>query len=349
MKTSFVSSSAISQAMRYQMMRMQAELVEKQQEAISGRVADPGVALGAGVSRTVSMSRDIERLKGLVDSNKLASNRLSATQDALGQMSAIAQNLLSTLTSATSDVVDSDIVREEAVRALGSLTSILNSNLNGEYLFAGINTDVRPIGDFSDPGSEAKAKFDEAFFDHFGFSQTDPAASGITAAAMEDFLTTVVEPQFLGDGWKENWSNATDERIVTRIATNETAETSVTANVEGVRKLMMVATTVSDLLAGPLNEAARGALYERALTLVGEGLADLGDVQAQAGVAENRISDASERITTQVDLFRKFVTDLEGVDPYEASTRVTDLLTQIEASYTLTARIQQLSLVRFLP
>ena len=60
------------------------------------------------------------------------------------------------------------------------------------------------------------------------------------------------------------------------------------------------------------------------------------------------LRDISERIKLQVDLFTNNIRDLEGVDPYEASTRISSLMTQIETSYTLTARIQQLSLVRYL-
>jgi flagellar hook-associated protein 3 FlgL len=40
--------------------------------------------------------------------------------------------------------------------------------------------------------------------------------------------------------------------------------------------------------------------------------------------------------------------NLEGVDPYEASTRVSGLMAQIELSYSLTARLQQMSLLKFL-
>ena len=50
----------------------------------------------------------------------------------------------------------------------------------------------------------------------------------------------------------------------------------------------------------------------------------------------------------QVDLFQRNITQMQGVDPYEASTRVSTLLQQIETSYALTARIQQLSLVKYL-
>ena len=43
-----------------------------------------------------------------------------------------------------------------------------------------------------------------------------------------------------------------------------------------------------------------------------------------------------------------FAADLEAVDPYETSIELNTLLTQIETSYSITSRIQQLSIMRFL-
>lgn len=348
MKTSFVSSSAVSQALRYQMLRMQAELVQKQQEASSGKVADAGIALGARVGRTVSLERDIQHLKGIIDSNSLASNRLSATQEALTGVTEVAQKFLSTLMASASGVENTAVMQSEARSALDSLTSLLNTSLNGEYLFAGIDTDARPINDFSDPASANRVLFDQAFTGFFGFAPSDPQSAGITAAQMETFLDTEVEPQFLGTGWTDNWSTASDQKIVSRILPNDTAETSVTANTDGARRLMMAAASISAMLEGPLGSEAQGVLYNRAIALVGAGIADVANVAGQAGVAQNRVDDASERLSAQVDLSKKFLHTLEGVDPYEAATRVNDLLTQIETSYALTARIQQLSLIRYL-
>jgi len=349
MKISFVSTNAISQTLRYQMMRMQADLVERQEEMTSGRLADPGRSLGARAGFSFSMSREVTRLEGLVDANSLASGRLSATQDGLTQLNTISQEMLSTLTAAMSGVDDTAVVQTSAKRTLETLTSVLNSNLNGEYLFAGINTDVKPLNDFSDPASPNKAQFDAQFLAYFGFSQSDPAASGITAAQIEGFLDSVLEPSFMGTGWQAAWSNAADQTITSRIAPNETAETSVTANGDGMRKLAMTAAVLTEFLQMPVGEEARRTIYERTTTMVGEAIADLASTQSQAGIAEKRVEDASDRISSQIDLLKTFVGDLEGVDPYEASTRVNALLTQIETSYALTARIQQLSLLRYLP
>src|SRR5947208_15673957 len=213
MKATAVSSAAISNAMRYQQMRMQAELVKTTKESQTGKVADVGLALGGRTTQAVTFQRDLDRLNGIVDSNSLVAARLTSTQDSLGQLSDAAQKLLTALTSAVSGDSSTRITQTAGASALQQMTGILNTSVNGEYLFAGTNTDVKPIDDFNAAGSPAKAAFDAAFTSYFGFTQNDPAAANITAAQMDDFITTAVEPQFLGSGWQTNWSSATDDQI----------------------------------------------------------------------------------------------------------------------------------------
>lgn len=348
MKAVSVSSAAISNAMRYSQMRMQVDLVKAQKELDTGKVADIGLSLGANTSQSVNFHRDLERLNSIVDSNALVSSRLKATQDALGHIVDAAQALLSSMTVATSGDMPDRVAAESGRTALQSLTSLLNSSLNGEYLFAGTNTDVRPINDYSAVASPAKAAFDAAFLTHFGFTQMDPAAASISTADMDSFLTSSIEPQFLGAAWQANWSNATDQQIVSRIALNETTETSVSANQEGLRKLAMAATIVAEAFSGNLSAAAKNAAATKALALAGEAIASLGQLQSQTGIIQNRVANASERINTQVDLFERHIIDLEGIDPYEAANRVNDLMSHIQTSFALTARIQQLSLLNYL-
>jgi flagellar hook-associated protein 3 FlgL len=348
MKASYVSSNAISQALRYSMMRMQTELVSAQKESTTLRVADVGLALGARTGQSVSLARDVERLNGIIDSNSLISSRLSSTQDVLDQLTTRAEEFRATLSTAISGSTDKNVIQADGTAMLELLTSTLNTSINGQYLFAGINTDVKPIADFSDPASPSRIAFENVFQTHFSFALTDPAAAGITAAQMDTFLTNVVEPQFLGAGWDANWSAATDQPIVSRIALNETAETSVSANIVGIRKLAMVAAITSELMKSSLNTGAAEAVNTRALGLVIEGISEITDQRTVTGIAEQRVTNASERIDTQVNLFEKTIINMESVDPYEAATRVSALVSQIETAYALTSRIQQLSLLRFM-
>lgn len=347
MKTTLVSTFSSSQSLRYSTMRTQVELVKAQQERDTGKVFDSGIALGARTAQTVSFARDVDRLNGIVDSNGIVSARLKATQDALASMTGIAEQLLGVLTASASGDAAPSVTRDAGKSALAALTSVLNTPFNGEYVFAGINTDVKPIDAFAS-GSPAKAAFDTAFQTFFGFSQTAPAAANISAADMETFITSTLEPQFLGAGWQANWSSATDQTIVSRIALNETASTSVSGNNDAIRKLAMAAASIGDLFDANLSEAGRNALVNQMVGVVGEAIASLAAVQSETGVVEQRVEAASSRIKVQADLFERLIIDTEGVDPYEAASRVSDLLSQLETSYAITARIQQLSLLRFL-
>ncbi len=348
MKATFISSNSVSQAMRQQMMRMQLDLTRAETEMVTLRLADPGLTLGARTSQVVSLKRDVDRLGGLVDSNGLITSRLSSSQTALKQVADLATGLMPSLTAAYSGSVDPKIPVAEAKSALAQMTSIMNTAQNGEYLFAGINTDVKPLNDFSDPASAARVAFETSFQDHFGFPLGSPAAASIGAAEMNVFLADIVEPQFFGPDWNANWSNASDQTITARITLNETSSASVSANSDGIRKLAMATTIVSMLGEGGVEGQGWQAVIGRAIELVGEAASDLGTLQGQVGIVEQRVANASERLSMQIDLFKRTASDLEGVDPYEASTRISNLMAQVETSYTLTARIQQLSLVRFL-
>lgn len=348
MKTTFISSHASSQAVRYQLMRMQAELVKVEKEVVSGRVADAGLHLGARSGQSFSLERDIGRLKGIIDSNGLLSSRLEATQVGMQEISDTAQTFLSNMTAAASGSVQPEIALAEARKTIIGMAGVLNSSMNGENIFAGINTDVTPFEDFFADGSAARTAMEDAFQTHFGFAHTDPEANDILPDEFTDFLDNVIEPQFMGAGWS-NWSNATDETITARITLSDTTNASVSANIEGVRRLAMSAATVAVFFEGPLNESARTAVLQHSASQAGQSAALIAQVQAETGIVEQRVTTASERLSMQVDIFENKNSDLVGVDPYDASTRVSNLLAQIETAYTLTSRIRQLSLVRFMP
>ncbi|TPK75394.1 flagellar hook-associated family protein [Mesorhizobium sp. B2-4-15] len=343
-----VSSAAISNAMRYQQMRMQADLVKATKESSTGKVADVGLALGGRTAQSVTFSRDLDRLNVIIDSNALVAARLSSIQTSLGQLSGVAQTFLSSLTTASSGDNSDTLTQSSGQTTIQQLASILNTSVNGEYLFAGTNTDVKPINDFTAAGSTARAAFDASFVAKFGFTPNDPAAANITATQMDDFITNDVTPQFLGAGWQTNMSNATDQQIVSRIALNETTATSTSANNDGIKKLAMAAAMVSSLMSTNISQAAKDTIIGRSESLVGEALSGIGQVQSETGIVQKRVSDASDRMKTQVDLFERHILDLEAVDPAEAATRVADLTQHIETSFALTARLQQLSLLNYL-
>ena len=53
-------------------------------------------------------------------------------------------------------------------------------------------------------------------------------------------------------------------------------------------------------------------------------------------------------MTAQINIVNTQIDNLEKVDPFEASTRVTNLMTQLQTAYSLTARVQSLTILSFL-
>jgi flagellar hook-associated protein 3 FlgL len=71
-------------------------------------------------------------------------------------------------------------------------------------------------------------------------------------------------------------------------------------------------------------------------------------MQTEVGIMQSRTKTASTDLQAQKDLLAKSLSQVTGVDQYEVATRVNQLTTQLQTSYSLTSRMQQLSLLQYL-
>jgi flagellar hook-associated protein 3 FlgL len=346
MRLSHVSSQSISGAMRHAIIAKQRQMVDAQKEVVTGQFADAAMTLGAKNGKRISLLREAERITAIIETNKLVAARLTITQTSIGQIDGTLDELSGTLMTAVSGSADAAVVVSAAKTALADLTGLLNTSHGDGYLFAGINTDVAPIADYETGG--ASAAVTAAFQSYFGFPKTDPQAGFISAAQMNVFMVAEVEPLFLGTGWNGILSSASSDPATSRITLSESVPVSVTANEAGFRKALYAAALTSEFIDSSLGGAAKSAVALKAVSVSGEAKANLAALQGQVGFTERRVSDAQARLDLQSEHLSSLASDIASVDPYEASTRLTSILSQIETSYALTARIQDLSLMRFL-
>jgi flagellar hook-associated protein 3 FlgL len=349
MKTTFTSTSAIAAATRLTMAKLQSQLVDAQKEVSTGRFADVGATLGSKTGQSVSLRQEQARLQGMIDSNGSVATRLDASQTALKSISDNAQSFLNQLVSSRTGNVQHSL-ESEAKNGLKGLIGSLNAQINGAYLLAGINADVKPIAEYDQtPAPANKQAVDDAFVATFGFSQSDPQVANISSDDMQSFLDTSFADLFKDPAWKSTWSQASDQNVRSRISNSELIDTSTTANSDPVRKLVSAYTMVSQLGTANLNQGAYQKLVDQATRLTSEAIQGLTTIQADLGSAQQSVTDANSRMTVQRDIITNHVGALEGVDPYEASSRLSALMTQIETAYAMTGRIQKLSLLNYLP
>ncbi|MHC1551721.1 flagellar hook-associated family protein [Phyllobacterium sp. K27] len=348
MKTQSVSSYVLANATRSIISKAQADLVKAQQEATTGLVFDTGLALGSRTGQSLSLRKEHDRLSVLTGSNKLLAERMTTSQNALSNAMKGSQDFLGTIIAMRGSSQGHEVAANAAKGLLQTATSLVNTSFNGEYVFAGVNTDVKPLGDYEAAGNPARAAVLQSFEDHFGFSVTDPQVSTITANDMKAYLDGPFSSEFDAGSWSDNWSSASDTLIKSRIAPTELAETSVSANNAGFRKMIMSYTMVAEFANIGLNQGAFDAVITKAIETTTQANGTLPGVQSVLGMAQARTKDATDRLEVQLKVLNSSVIGLEGVDPYEAANRVEALRTQIDASYALTVKMQSLSLLNYL-
>ncbi|MBP1870823.1 hypothetical protein LPJGGPFB_01023 [Ensifer adhaerens] len=350
MKTSFVSNLAIQSAMRLTIQQTQAELLKRSQEQTTGIHYDLGLTLGATTSRSLNLQRELDRMSAMKSTNAVVTQRLSASQGALETMQKAAEKVRDTLvTYKGNDGVDAmKILKTEVNGALQIFTSAANTSFNGEFLFSGINTDVKPLTEYNSvPPSAAKAAFDTALTTYMSAnSLTD--MSQFTPAQMQDFISNTLEPMFTGPGWDANWSDASSQNMTSRISASEVIESSTNANTKSFRMFALASVISSELMDKNVNSQVRNTISNAAFGYAEQAIAGLNGERSSLGISESRVKKATTSLEAQQKLLNTHILDINGIDQIETATRVNTLKTQLDTSYALTSRLQQMSLLNYL-
>ncbi|TPW26903.1 flagellar hook-associated family protein [Pararhizobium mangrovi] len=341
MKTTTVSTLALRSALRQNLVSGQSSLADAQKEAATGRYADIGQSLGGRTSQSVSLANGVSRLNAIIDSNSIVQTRLSTAQSALESVSDNTQTALDGLLTVTGGSDDTQLssVVDQVRNAFQSSLGAMNASVAGNFVFSGTQSDQPALNDrLGDASDEIRSAYDAAF---------PPDGPEPSADDVEDFIDKTVAPMFDETNW-QTWSNASDDPVQTRIGTNEVIDTSTTANSEGVRKLAMASALSTALLGDDVPASTRSTVVTSASATMREALSGIDSDRSTLGVVQSRVTKATSAMKDQIDTVNTQIDNLEGVDPYDAATRVNTLMNQVETSYAITARISQLSLMNYL-
>ena len=345
--SNYVSTLSLSTATNKSISSQTSNLVKLQKEVSSGRRYDVGLDLGSATGEAVSIRAQFQTLNAIVDTNALLSSSLDVGVEALENVSTSASDFQSTLLTSIGSGSARSVIVSSAKGYLDELVSTLNTSFNGSFIFAGINTEEVPLASF-EAGSSSKAAVDTSFASTFGFASDDANVASISATDIEAYLDGAFADQFNAANWSANWSNATDEVTSSRISATDVIDTSVSANEEPLRQLAMAYTMVSSIGADSMSQEAFDVVATKATELIGNAIQGLNNIIGKVGNAQSRVSDASDRIAIQTNTLNERIVDLENVDTTEASVKLSNAVTQLEITYAITSRMQNLSLLNYL-
>ena len=345
----YISSQNFTTSLRLSVQQTESSLSVAQKEVSSGVYADLGLQLGGGASTAISFAQQSSTLTSFLGSNASAKTRLSATSTALDSVLSGAQSVSTLLISNASTGAATGTLETQAQASLKALIGTLNTSVAGQYIFAGINTAQAPVADLATNQSTV----DAAITGDLANQQLFPGASDpsqITAAQITAYLgnPNTQLGQLYSTTAPTALSSASSTQLTSQISPSVSAQTSVSAKDESLQDISQAYSLLTAFSGKGLSADASKAVTTAATALLNKGIAGLTTLQANIGVTQNSISDASDQITAQQTILTNNVNDLESVDTYTLSTRINALQTQLQDSYSLTDQLKSLSLVNYL-
>ncbi|MHA6345245.1 flagellin N-terminal helical domain-containing protein [Roseivivax sp. CAU 1761] len=335
------SSLASHMMRRDSLSKLQSEMNRASREVATGRSADPYGSLGGRAGRALGLHGEAARLESFLTSNAVLDSKLTASESALGTMREAAQSVLTlAVGNATSPQATAEEMQRAARAAFDRIAAVSNTSHAGRNLFSGTASDAPALTAWSEPGPGGTPP-EAAVAAAIGAPPATAAEAATKSAALKTLFQTGYDGTFYGGAVGTQSSAAIDSGRVLEFGVSGEAD----AFRDVLRGLSMLASTdVAQIGDG----AAYQAWMQEAVAALGAGAEGLLSAEIDLGEARNRLDETKLAQQDRLSLLQSDTAALEGVDPYDAATRLTELQARLEASYAVTARLARLSFLDYL-
>lgn len=295
------------------------------QEAVTGRYSDLTEHLGGRIGRAMLGQKAITDIAQQRTRLSLREGRLDVMQRSL---TTIQENTIGLDTRMQAAIGSNDpIARSSVVRdaraALQDAFSTLNTRHGERFLFAGDATSTQPFAAVAD------------LLDDIEQLATTATSANDFAAALDTYFDTP------GGGWQQDIYAGTATVSDTDSVTG--TEPGIADLVRGLAVMVVVGSDGS-LLSPTENAAALGA----GANTLSSGQTALTNLRADRGVIQGQIEQQKISLDIEETILTVSFNQMTARDQYEAASELRLLETNLEASYALTARLSNLSLINYL-
>lgn len=329
------------------------------QEATTGFKSDIFRSLGLRASEALTLRAGMARNQTFIASNEMLASRLDLTALTLRQTRETVQGFLDlAISNADMPTQTASELQRAAQMALDRLIGTVNTTFRGVPLFAGTDSAMLPLQGWDMPHPVTGIAPRDVLAATVGAGIADAADATAKAARLSEIFASSsalvpaeerFEASFFNGTPRLAADGTTNARVTARIDETTQLPHGIQANdpafTNMLRGLSMLASTNPADIADP--EAYRIWVGE-AVSAISMGITGIIDTESRLGGQQQSL-DQTLRMQRERDvLYNSQVLSLEGVDPYEAATRLTNLQTQLEATYMVTSRLSRLSFLNFM-
>ncbi|MCQ4159923.1 flagellin [Roseomonas sp. GC11] len=360
MITDRVSPSGVAINRQNNLTRLQNELATLTAEMSSGRKSDPTRELGVGASLLYKLYGDVQQGEAIKNSTSLAGKRIEAMQTALTQVGDLMDQM-------SPEILKTDslkgngytIIASNAREMLGSMIDLLNTSWDGQNIFGGTDSSQPPLANSSTLLDWAQTQLDDAVTAAGdALDETEAAALITTFDTMFANETRDTSNSFYGLVYQSTSRTSmgssadpeSDTDTLIRIGAGETLSYNVRADNQTFKdafKSLAILSTL-DASSSELSEDAKTALIDEAGELMRGARSQLTVLAGVLGGKQERLEKVATIQDKAVTAATAQINDLEGADYYTISDKVSTLQIQLNATYAITAKLAELSLVNYL-
>jgi flagellar hook-associated protein 3 FlgL len=332
--------------------RLSAELADVSQELSTGLKANPYDDLGYKSSDAIAIRMQVTRNDGFLTSNKLLDSRFLAVETSLGAMRDVGQAVLEQAMTAQSASGPSTAYLSQAARS--TLDTIIQraavSDSSG-YLMAGTRLETNPLQAWDEVNPATGFSPAGAVTDVIGgpmnsMADVQSAIDGLKAAFGD---ADPANPNRNFEATFYNGAPSSSPPLTSRTSETQTLSQNAQANDPAMRDLMRGLAMLSAVDANDITDPdAREVWLDEARSAISSGLEGLIDLETVTGLKRGQLQDTMAAQESRALFLDQESLKLEGADPYDAATRLTQLQNQLDSSYAVTARLSRLSFLNYL-
>ncbi len=327
------------------------QLATAQKELSTGFKEDPFKDLGTTATEALSLRATINSDDAQIKSNDLLINRMDTMTSSMSSIRETVQGALEIgIANRTGPLGTVSGMQSAARAALEAVLAKANTSHAGVPLFGGVDSSSRPLQPWTkthpDTGKSPRDVFDEILSGGMATPADTQARVDEVAAAFADTSGTA--------GWNfsetfYNGAGPTAPRQEAAIGDGAMIDYGVQAGDQAFRKIIQGLAMLASADADQIKDLDS---YETwvgsAVDVLASGQTELLEAETWLGAQTAQVETTNQHMLDRKDLYQSRVLDLEGIDAYDAATRISLLETQLQASYAVTARLSQLSFLSYM-
>lgn len=274
---------------------------------------------------------------------------LNSADNLLEQLNNIVGEVADLLIAARSGNIDRSVLQKQSEDALNRLFSLINEPGTSLNPLVGENTQSAPLVLYQQsPKSLSKQYFEDAFQLATGLPFIDANLPLLTAIDIEAIITSYVPNGLTQFDWNTNWTSGNPAPRSLIIGINQRIELPNVNSENAISKIAGTLVLLSEMNTNNLQSAAYQTLLDRSITMLSDGMNKVTKVRENIGSQQIRLDKHEAHLVKFIDSANQRIQDIEGIDPYKASIELSQLQVNLEMSFRLTARLQDLFLAKYL-